>query len=310
MRSGGKTRQRLGRFRVGYRSPGQAQDDDLPEREVGLKEAVRAGGRAAQSCESACVWREARVAKLYQDLYRQVVPAFKAPKAPSASAKSVQAYHLQVQPSEHILGLFRPLRPSSCTRWVAVGLNVLHTALPLTCQLGVCTSCSRALDWVCLPARRSGSPSHAPVAARPLCVWLTLDGGTNTQCSPNAHPMLTHSLARSLFGQPRHGWNSLLQKLSLAASGRKGLWSWVAVIGAVGGREEGFLRLTRTWGPGGPSSMLVCRANPPVWSCRVGRLPAMQLDGRATVERGGIRSLVFQPPGSNLAATGAEAQSW
>jgi hypothetical protein len=25
----------------------------------------------------------------------------------------------------------------------------------------------------------------------------------------------------------------------------------------------------------------------------------MQLDGRAKVERGGIRSLVFQPPGSN-----------
>jgi len=260
---------------------------------------VRAGGRAAQSCERACVWREARVAKLYQDLYRQVVLAFKAPKAPSASAKSVQAYYLQVQPSEHILGLFRPLRPSSCTRWVAVGLNVLHTALPLTCQLGVCTSCSRALDWVCLPARRSGSPSHAPVAARPLCVWLTLDGGTNTQCSPNAHPMLTHSLTRSLALRPAQAWMELPVAEALAC----GIWAKGALV--MGGsdwgrwREEGFLRLTRTWGPGGPSSMLVCRANPPVWSCRVGRLPAMQLDGRATVERGGIRSLVFQPPGSN-----------
>jgi len=209
---------------------------------------VRAGGRAAQSCERACVWREARVAKLYQDLYRQVVLAFKAPKAPSASAKSVQAYYLQVQPSEHILGLFRPLRPSSCTRWVAVGLNVLHTALPLTCQLGVCTSCSRALDWVCLPARRSGSPSHAPVAARPLCVWLTLDGGTNTQCSPNAHPMLTHSLARSLFGQPRHGWNSMLQKLSLAAPERKG------ALAGLSSSYHGWQRLGQLEGGGGLSA--------------------------------------------------------
>lgn len=121
-----------------------------------------------------------------------------------------------------------------------------------------------------------------------------------TECSPNAH-----SLARSLFGQPRHGRNSMLQKLCLRHLSERGSGGPVLVMGGSdwgSWREEDFLRLTRTWGPGGlrgPSSMLVCRANPPVWSCRVGRLPAMQLDGRQKWERGGIRSLVFQPPGSN-----------
>jgi hypothetical protein len=230
------------------------------------------------------------------------MPAF---KAPSASAKSVQAYHLQEQPSEHILGLFRPLRPSSCTRWVAVGLNVLHTALPLTCQLGVCTSCSRALDWVCLPARRSGSPSHARCRCTTVVrvVYVVRRYSMLNRCSPNAR-----SLTHSLFGSCCR--SSRLRHLSE----KRGSGGPVLVMGGSdwGSWREDFLRLTRTWGPGGPSSMLVCRANPPVWSCRVGRLPAMQLDGRAKVERGGIRSLVFQPPGSNcqLAATVAEAQSW
>jgi hypothetical protein len=113
--------------------------------------------------------RLAEVAKLpvYQDLYRQAVQLLNLPISQSLDSQCA-GIHLQVQPSEHILGLFRP---SSCTLWAAVGLNVLHTALPLTCQLGVC---SRALDWVCLPARRSGSPSHAPVAARPFVRVLTL----------------------------------------------------------------------------------------------------------------------------------------
>jgi hypothetical protein len=150
------------------------------------------------------VWRELRI---YQELYRQVATAFKAPK-PLLLYKCA-GIHLQVRPSEHILGLSRP---NSCTRWVAVGLNVLHTALPLTCQLG---ACSRALDWVCLPARRSGSPlactSCCTTVVRVVYVvrWLY---SMLTQCSPNSPN------AHSLFGRFRHGWmdgwNSLLQKLS------------------------------------------------------------------------------------------------
>jgi hypothetical protein len=278
-----------------------------------LKEAVRAGGW--QSGAELRKERLAEVAKLpvYQDLYRQAVQLLNLPISQSLDSQCA-GIHLQVQPSEHILGLFRP---SSCTLWAAVGLNVLHTALPLTCQLGVC---SRALDWVCLPARRSGSPLACTCRCTAVCACVCVDVGRKvvryscssmlTQCSPSAHRSLltahsltAHSLTPYSSAGSRHGWNSLLQKQKLSLlrhlSERGPSSSWV---GRDWGSGRAFLRLTRT------SPMLVCRANPPVWSCRVERLPAMQLDGRAKWRGDGIRSLGFQPPGAAGCYWRAEVQ--
>jgi hypothetical protein len=150
---------------------------------------------------------------------------------------------------------------------------------------------------------------HLSLHDRCAC-GLTLDRGTKysmlTECSPNAH-----SLARSLFGQPRHGRNSMLQKLCLRHLSERGSGGGGSDWGSW--REEDFLRLTRTWGPGGlrgPSSMLVCRANPPVWSCRVGRLPAMQLDGRQKWRGAASVHWSSSHRGATANWLPAEAQSW
>jgi hypothetical protein len=115
-------------------------------------------------------------------------------------------------------------------------------------------------------------------------------------------PSLPHSV---LFGRVQ-AWMELPVAEALAfallrrLSERGPSSSWV---GRDWGSGRAFLRLTRT------SPMLVCRANPPVWSCRVERLPAMQLDGRAKWRGDGIRSLGFQPPGAAGCYWRAEAQS-
>ena len=52
---------------------------------------------------------------------------------------------------------------------------------------------------------------------------------------------------------------------------------------------------------------MVCRANPPVWSCRVARLPAMQLDRSVKKDEFNCPSVVA-PLMSNWLLT--DVQSW
>lgn len=152
---------------------------------------------------------------------------------------------------------------------------------------------------------------------KPLACTLSLHDrcACGLRCTEvlNAQSMLTQcSLAHSL------ALRLLLQKLSLAAPERKrGSGGPVLVMGGSDwGQLEGGLSAPHAHlGPRGPQGPLI-HAGLPCESARLvmqGWTFAGDAARRKTeVERGGIRSLVFQPPGSNcqLAATVAEAQSW
>jgi hypothetical protein len=126
--------------------------------------------------------------------------------------------------------------------------------------------------------------------------------GFNRRCASESESLHAHS-SGSLRAPVRPRWELPIAEVfllaALAEMASNTAWMALALIGKP---SRYFLRpelLTK----------LVCRANPPVWSCRVGRLPAMQLDGTVdSSKESWLHGPSFQPPRSHWLLI--EMQSW
>jgi hypothetical protein len=178
------------------------------------------------------------------------------------------------------LGVYsRPLLPQ--LMHAACGCQSRCSQYGFSTDLSVGKHCSRALDWVCLPVHWPGTLSHAPVAARPLWMWVV-----STQCPLLTCSMLTAS--SSMLNAQCSTPPSLLTLRAVQGGDRTARCRCfrlrhlsvmalpaTPVVALIGASWSPFSASERS------SARLVCRGNPPVWSGRVGRLPAMQLDGKS-----------------------------